>query len=110
MATPDLADVWITGNGGTATPESIKELQFAQLCDMLVYDMMDFHNTHMDSLTSDEQFGSACVGYSNLLQQPGMRGFWTTWKEARMQECPEFIAWVDELTSKTTAGSNSHWV
>ncbi len=110
MATPDLANVWISGNGGTPTPESVKDLQFAQLCDMLVYDMMDFHNTHIDGLTSDEQFGSACVGYSNLLQQPGMRAFWSTWKDARMQECPSFIAWGDSLVSLETASGKRNWV
>lgn len=110
MATPDLANVWITGNGGTATPETVQALQFAELCDMLVYDMMDLHNTHSDGLTSDEQFGSAAVAYSNILQHSGMDAFWTTWKNARMQECPKFIAWVDSLASKPTVGSSTHWV
>ena len=36
-ATPEFADVWITGNGGTATQESRKDLQFAMLCDMLLH-------------------------------------------------------------------------
>src|SRR5258708_38171814 len=53
MANPNLADAWISGNGGTATTESVKSLQFAQLCNALVYDMMDFHNQHIDGLTSD---------------------------------------------------------
>jgi hypothetical protein len=110
MANADLANAWITGNDGTATSESVKSLQFAQLCNMIEYDMMDFHNTHIDGLTSDEQFGSACVAYSNLLQQPGMGAFWTTWKDAPMRDCPRFIDWVDGLASKRTAGSHSNWV
>ena len=109
LATPDLANVWITGNGGAATEESVKHLQFAQVCDMIVYDMMDFHHTHSDGLTSDEQFGSACVAYSNILQQSGMHAFWTTWKEARTQKCPEFIAWVDDLASGFKAEGNRPW-
>ena len=110
MASPDLANVWITGNGGLPTPESTKSLQFAQLCNALVYDMMDFHNQYTDGLTSDEQFGGACVAYSTLLQQPGFRAFWTTWRDARTKEAPRFIAWVDGLAAKAAPGSNPNWV
>src|SRR5471030_2997034 len=46
MASPDLANTWITGNGGTATPEAVQALQFAQLCNAFVYDMMAFYNQH----------------------------------------------------------------
>ena len=110
LADPDLAKAWITGNGGTATPESVKALQFAQLCNALVYDMQDFHNQHVDGLTSDEQFGGACVGYTTLLGQPGMAAYWKTWKDARTQEAPRFIAWVDSLADRTTAAGNRNWV
>ena len=110
MANPDLATAWITGNGSTATPEAVTGLQFAQLCNAVVYDMMDFHNQHSDGLTSHEQFGSACIAYSTLLQQPGMRAYWTTWKTTRMQKCPRFIAWVEGLSTNVTAGRDPHWV
>jgi len=108
--TPDFADVWITGNGGTPTAESIKELQFAMFCDSLVYDMMDWYHTHLDGLTSDEQYGSARVGFVHLLQQPGIRAFWNTWKEDRMRECPNFIAWGDSLASTDMAHGVRNWV
>ena len=110
MANADLADAWITGNGGTPTAQTTKSLQFAQLCNAIVYDMMDFHNQHADGLISDEQYGGACVGYSTFLQQPGMRAFWTSWREARTYEAPKFIAWVDALASKPASGSNPNWV
>ena len=85
-------------------------MQFAMLCNMIIYDMMDFYHTHSDGLTSDEQFGSACVAYINYLQQPGMLAFWNTWKEARMQECPKFIAWGDSLASTDLTHGIRNWV
>jgi hypothetical protein len=109
-AKPELASVWLEGNGNTPTAESIKELQFAMLCDMLVYDAMDFHHTHLDGLTSEEQFGSVCVGYSNLLQQTGFRNFWASWREARLEECPKFIAWMDSLAATTPKATGSPFV
>ena len=98
-ATPDVADVWIMGNGAETTNESVKELQFAMLFNATIYDMMDWYHTHLDGLTSDEQFASAHIGIANLLQQPGMRPFWNSSKEDRIQECPKFIAWGDSLLS-----------
>src|SRR5476651_1724892 len=56
MANADLADAWIIGNGGTPTAQTTKSLQFAQLCNALVYDMIDFYNQHADGLISDEQY------------------------------------------------------
>jgi hypothetical protein len=110
MAQPDIAAAWITGNGGTPTPEAVKGVQFAQLCNALVYDMSDFHNQHVDGLARGEQFRGACVGYSTLLQQPGMRAYWTAWKNTRLQAAPKFIAWVDGLAASPAEGSNPNWI
>ena len=109
MSDAQKAKVWIQGNGGDATPESIQELQFAQLCNLIVYDMMDFHNTNGDGLNSSEQFGSACVGYANLLRQPGFKSYWDDWKTQRSSECPQFIAWVDSLAPDDSTGEISRW-
>jgi len=106
----EAASVWLEGNGIQATPESVKELQFAMQCDMLIYDAMDFHHTHLEGLTSDEQFGSVCVGYSNLFQKPGFRTFWGSWREARLRECPKFIAWMDSLASTTPSATDTPFV
>src|SRR5712671_280467 len=43
MATPDRAAAWIKGNGGVPTPEAITSLQVTQVCNVLVYDMLDYH-------------------------------------------------------------------
>jgi hypothetical protein len=110
MAHPDIAEAWITGNGGTPAPEAVKGVQFAQLCNALVYDMSDFHNQYVDGLANGEQFGGACVGYSTLLQQPGLRAYWTAWKNARTQASPKFIAWVDGLAASAASGSNPNWI
>jgi len=110
MANSENAETWIKGNGGEATPESVQDLKFAQLCNLVIYDMMDFYNTHFDQLTSEEQFESACVGYSNLLRQPGFKSYWASWKASRLLACPNFIAWADALAENASADSESNWV
>jgi len=110
MASPDLANAWIAGNGGMATPETVKALQFTQLCNAVVYDMMAFYNQHHDGLMTDEMFGSSEVAYRIFLQQPGLRAFWTSWRDARLNESPKFIAWVEGLSAKGASGSNPNWI
>lgn len=110
LANSDLANTWIAGNGGTATPETVKALQFAQLCNAVMYDMMAHYNQHTDGLMTDEMFGASVVAYRTFLQQPGLRAFWTSWREARLRESPKFIAWVDGLAAKPAVGSNPNWL
>ena len=110
MANSDLASAWITGNGGAATPEAVKALQFAQLCNAFMYDMMAMYNQHADGLMTDEMFGASVVAYRTFLQQPGLRAFWMTWRDARQKEMPKFIAWVDALAAAPAAGSNPNWL
>lgn len=110
FANPDLAIAWIAGNGGETTPAAIKGVQFAQICNAIVYDMSDFYNQSREGLAKGEQYEHACVGYSALMQQPGMRAYWTSWRDARVKVAPDFIAWVDGLAAKTAAGSNPNWI
>ena len=111
MANSDLASAFLVGNGSLPTPDAVKRLQFAQLCNAVVYDMQDFHNQHVDGLTSDEQFGGACVGYSTLLQLPGLRAYWQQWRDSRIKVCPRFITWVDSLASDAGAEDRkSIWI
>ncbi len=109
LANPDLAEAWITGNGGTVSPTAVKGLQFAQICNALVYDMSDFYNQSRDGLAQGEQYEHACVGYSTLMQQPGMLAYWKSWSEARAKVAPDFIGWVDGLAAKSVAGSSPNW-
>lgn len=108
FANPDLAEAWIAGNGGTPSP--IKGVQFAQICNAIVYDMSDFYNQSREGLAQGEQYEHACVGYSTLMQQPGMQAYWKAWREARAKVAPDFIAWVDGLASKVVTGSNPSWI
>ena len=109
-AKSDLAVTWLEGNGKPSTPDTVKELKFAMLCDMLVYDAMDYHHTYLDGLISEEQFGSVCVGFANLFQQPGFEAFWASWREARLAECPTFIEWMDDLIKNRALSSGSRFV
>jgi hypothetical protein len=110
FANPDLAAAWIAGNGGEASPAAIKGLQFAQICNAIVYDMSDFYNQRKEGLAQGEQYEHACVGYSALMQQPGMLAYWKSWREARAEVAPHFIAWVDGLAARAVAGSNPNWI
>lgn len=110
MASPDLAAAWLAGNGTEPTPKGIKDVQFAQLCNALVYDMADFYNQHSDGLAKGEQFRHACVGYQVLLQQPGMRAYWKAWRNERIEAAPEFIAFVDSLADRPADGMRKNWV
>jgi hypothetical protein len=110
LANPDLSTAWITGNGGTASPAEVKNVQFAQICNAIVYDMSDFYNQNAEGLATGEQYAHARVGYSALLRQPGMRAYWEAWRNARTDVAPKFIAWVDALAARPSAGSNPNWV
>ena len=111
LAEPNLAEAWIVGNGGTASPTAVKGVQFAQICNALVYDMSDFYNQNAVGLAKGEQYEHACVGYSILMQQPGMRAYWKSWRGARADVAPGFIAWVDGLAAKSPPhSSNPSWV
>jgi hypothetical protein len=106
MSNADAVAAWIAGNGGTATPDGVKNVQFAQLCNALVADMQDFHNQYSDGLASGEQFGSVCVAYAEFLQQPGVRAYWKGWRQPRLKAAPRFIAWVDGLAKMNPAGGD----
>ena len=109
MATPEMAAAWIKGNGGIPTPEAITNLQVAQICNVLVYDMLDYHNQHLDGLMGDEMFRASEVSYSAFLKQPAMRAYWTSWKAQRSGAAPMFIAWVDSLAASPVVGGNPNW-
>ena len=110
FASSDISAAWIAGNGGAPTPDAVKDLQFAQVCNAVIYDAMDFYNQHRDGLMSDEVFGSTEVAYSSLLQQPGMRAYWESWKGTRQHKAPNFIAWIDSLAATPTAQTSPNWI
>ena len=109
MAMPEMAAAWIKGNGGAPTQEAINSLQVTQICNVLVYDMLDYHNQHLDGLMGHEMFRASEVSYSAFLQQPALRAHWKTWKAQRIGAAPKFIAWVDSLAAVPVAGSNPNW-
>jgi hypothetical protein len=109
MATTEMAAAWIKGNGGVPTPEAITSLQVTQVCNVLVYDMLDYHNQHSDGLMGDEMFRASEVSYSAFLQQPAMRAYWASWRAQRTGAAPMFIAWVDSLAANPVVGGNPNW-
>jgi hypothetical protein len=109
FATPEMAETWIEGNGGAATPAAMKELRFAQLCNAMIYDMLDFHNQNIDGLISKEMFGTTEVAYAVFLQQPGLRAYWASWRATRQHKAPKFIAWVDSLATMPEQQVSANW-
>src|SRR5580692_9448655 len=57
----EAVTAWIEGNGGTPTPELIKQRRFYYQCGIAMIAMEDYFSQHEDGLLSDEQFsrGSA---------------------------------------------------
>jgi hypothetical protein len=53
---PEAISVWIEGNGGTPTPELIKQRQFYCHCGIAMIAMEDYFSQHEMGLLNDEQF------------------------------------------------------
>ncbi|HEX7757982.1 MAG TPA: hypothetical protein VF459_00655 [Caulobacteraceae bacterium] len=88
---------WIEGNGGTATPEEIKKLQFNLMCTTAIGAMEDLYSQKTEGLLTDEQFGRNCNTFSVLLSNPGLRAFWNSIRDDTGKVAPKYRAFVDGL-------------
>src|ERR1700722_11405771 len=68
--------IWIKGNGGTPTPELIRERQFHYQCGIAMIAMEDYFGQHELGLLSDEQFSRGSETFRNRLKEPGLRAYW----------------------------------
>jgi hypothetical protein len=88
---------WIEGNGGTPTPELIRQRQFYYHCGIAMIAMEDYFSQHEDGLLSDEQFSRGCATFRERLREPGLRALWLKQRETMAKAAPRYCAFIDSL-------------
>jgi hypothetical protein len=93
----DIVSAWIEGNGGTATPELIRQRQFHYHCGIAMIAMEDYFSKHEDGLLSDEQFSRGRATFRGVLREPGPRAYWLKQRETMTKAAPRYCAFIDSL-------------
>ena len=93
----DVAAAWIEGNGGTPTPELVRQRQFHHQCGTAMIAMEDYFSQHEEGLLSEEQFARGSETFRILLREPGMRAYWLNQKEVMAKAAPRYCAFIDSL-------------
>ena len=101
---------WIEGNGGTPTPELIKQWQFYYHCGILMIAVEDYFSQHEDGLLSDEQFSRGRETFRERLREPGLRAYWLKQRETMIKAAPRYCAFIDSLCDgePTAPGRNGN--
>jgi hypothetical protein len=95
---------WIEGNGGTPTPQLIRQRQFHYHCGTAMIAMEDYFSQHEEGLLSDEQFSRGCETFRGILREPGLRGYWLKHRDAMAKVAPRYCAFIESLcTGKPAA-------
>jgi hypothetical protein len=94
---PEAVRAWIEGNGGTPTPELIRQRQFYYQCGAAMIAMEDYFSQHEDGLLSDEQFSRGRATFRERLREPGLRAFWLKQRETMTKAAPRYCAFIDSL-------------
>src|ERR1700761_8567725 len=93
----EVAASWIEGNGGTATPQAIRQRQFEHHCGSAMVAMEDYFTQHETGLLNHEQFARGRETFRALLKEQGMRAYWKKQREAFGSAAPRYCAFVDSL-------------
>jgi hypothetical protein len=99
---PAAITVWIEGNGGTATPELIKQRQFDCHCGIAMIAMEDYFSQHELGLLSEEQFARGSETFRSRMKEPGLRAYWLKQRETVAKSAPSYCAFVDSLCTGAT--------
>ena len=95
--------IWIEGNGGTPTPELIREHQFHNQCGIAMIAMEDYFSQHELGLLSAEHFSRGSETFRNRLKEPGLRAYWMKEREILAIAAPRYCRYIDSLcTGETT--------
>jgi hypothetical protein len=94
--------IWIEGNGGTPTPELIREHQFESQCGIVMIAMEDYFSQHELGLLSDEHFSRGNETFRNRLQEPGLRAYWMKERAVLAKAAPGYCAYIDSLCTGET--------
>jgi hypothetical protein len=98
----DSVAAWIEGNGGTPTPELIRERQFQCHCGVAMIAMEDYFSQHELGLLSEEQFSRGIATFRHALKEPGLRAYWLRQREIMSKAAPKYCAFIDSLCSEET--------
>jgi hypothetical protein len=93
----EAVTAWIEGNGGTPTPELIRQRQFYYHCGILMIAMEDYFSQHEDGLLSDEQFSRGRATFRERLRETGLRAYWLKQRETLIKAAPRYCAFIDSL-------------
>jgi hypothetical protein len=94
--------IWIEGNGGTPTPELIREHQFHNQCGIAMIAMEDYFSQHELGLLSAEHFSRGSETFRNRLKEPGLRAYWLKQREMLAKAAPGYCAYIDSLCTEET--------
>ena len=103
----DVVTAWIEGNGGTPTPELIRQRQFYYHCGVNMVAMEDYFSQHEAGLLSHEQFARGCETFRLRLREPGLRSYWLKQREPLVKAAPHYCAFIDSLCVGETRPLNN---
>jgi hypothetical protein len=98
----EIVAAWIEGNGGTPTPELIRQRQFENHCGTAMVAMEDYFSQHEEGLLSDEQFARGSETFRGLLRERGLRAYWLRQREVMIKAAPRYCAFIDSLCDGQT--------
>jgi hypothetical protein len=99
---PESVAVWIEGNGGTPTPQLIRERQFHYHCGVAMIAMEDYFSQHELGLLSDEQFSRGSETFRERLKESGLRAYWMKQRSMMAKATPNYCAYIDSLCTQET--------
>jgi hypothetical protein len=94
--------IWIEGNGGTPTPELVRERQFHYQCGIAMIAMEDYFSQHELGLLSAEHFSRGSETFRYRLKEPGLRAYWMKQREILVVAAPGYCAYIDRLCTEET--------
>jgi len=94
--------IWIEGNGGTPTPELVREHQFHNQCGIAMIAMEDYFSQHELGLLSAEHFSRGSETFRNRLKEPGLRAYWMKERDMLAKAAPGYCAYIDSLCTEET--------
>jgi hypothetical protein len=98
----EAAAIWIEGNGGTPTPELVRERQFYCQCGIAMIAMEDYFSQHELGLLSTEHFSRGSETFRNRLKEPGLRAYWMKQRDILSKAAPSYCAYIDSLCTEET--------
>ena len=99
MMEPEIVAAWIEGNGGTPTPDLIRQRQFHYHCGTTMIAMEDYFNQHEAGLLNEEQFGRGSATFRQVLAEPGFRAYWFRHRGMMADAAPRYCGFIDSLCS-----------